>query len=438
MFKLLQQHPRGLTYLFLTEMWERFGFYGMRSLLVLYLITSASKGGLGWSEPRSLYLYGIYIGLANMSAILGGWIADRYLGQRQAIPAGGTLMALGYFSLAVGRLPGLYMGLLLVICGNALFKPCVTAILGQLYEQNDHRRDGGYSLFYMGINLGACLGPLCSTMQVLFGYPWGFALAGVGMCVSMIIFLIAHQTILIDHGHRSTERETKTLNPVERKRLLVLVLLALTHIFFITAFEQAGGLLTIFTLQKVDHFAFGYDIHPGWFLSLNPFFILVLSPVFSSPRFFLQKNRCFIATKMGIGFLSVSLSYLIMVIALLLQPTMMNSLWMVTFYFFITVGELLIIPTLWSQISHLAPRHILSSILGVGLAAVGVGGFLSGVLGSQAEYWGDVRLFSLLSGLMFCIAFLLLLTSPFIRRFIQHPDEPRIAWGTDNDEPEHS
>ena len=308
-------HPKGLYLLFATEMWERFSFYGMRALLVLYAAaaTHAANPGLGWADAQALKLYGWYLGLVYGTAIFGGWIADNWLGQRKAVILGGLVMAAGQFLLAAPldtlgtsgafSLAALgiafpetptsfYLGLVLMCVGNGFFKPNISTMVGDLYPQGDARRDGAFVIFYMGINIGAFLAPLvCSTLGEDPAYGWrvGFLCAGIGMLLSVFIQLAFAQRYIGDVGRvpaaqRSLKMaggEKKPLTQVERDRLRVIFVIFTFVVIFWATFEQAGGLMNLFAEKYVQREVGGFLVPTGWFQSVNSLFIILLGIPFS-------------------------------------------------------------------------------------------------------------------------------------------------------------
>ena len=259
-------HPVGLFVLFFAEMWERFSYYGMRALLVLYLISETGKGkfsGLGWSSEGASNLYGSYTMWVYFTPILGGWLADRFFGYRKAVIIGAFLMTLGHLSLAFEPMPAFYMGLILLVIGNGFFKPNISSIVGQLYAKGSSRKDGGYTIFYQGINVGAFLGSLlCGYFGEKLGWHYGFGLAGVFMFVGMIQFWLS-QRIFGDIGlkpkrsakNQDTSRlhkKKESLTRVEWQRLIVVCVLSFFSIIFWFAFEQAGSSMNIFASKHAD------------------------------------------------------------------------------------------------------------------------------------------------------------------------------------------
>ena len=280
-------HPRGLYLLFATEAWERVQYYGMRAFLVLYLVDRVH--GLGWNEARALTLYGWYTGLCYLSTVAGGWAADRVLGQRRAVVIGGTLMIFGQFLCALKQEPLLYAGGALLIVGNGLFKANISTMVGQLYRPGDPRRDGGFTIFYVGINLGAAVGPLvCGTLAEKVDWSLGFASAGLGMALGLLVFLLLRGRLLGDVGApprvrpRTEGRQPRApLTREERDRIIVIFVLTFFVAIFWAGYEQGGGLMNLFTDRSLDRDFFGHEVPTTWFQAVNSMFIFLLAPVFA-------------------------------------------------------------------------------------------------------------------------------------------------------------
>ncbi len=256
---LVKSHPVGLYLLFTTEMWERLSYYGMRALLVLYMTAETTKGGLGWTKVDALALYGWYTMFVYVTPIFGGLLADRVLGQRRAVTIGGVLMMIGHFLMAVPGLAAFYGALLFLIVGNGFFKPNISTMVGGFYRPGDARRDGAFTIFYMGINLGAFLAPLvCGTLGQKVGWHWGFGAAGVGMLLGLMSFLLFGQRLLGDIGKKvspaagQVKAELPPLTSDEWDRLKVVFALCMFNIFFWAAFEQAGGFMNLYADEKTD------------------------------------------------------------------------------------------------------------------------------------------------------------------------------------------
>jgi len=371
-----QPHPPGLYTLFFTEMWERFSYYGMRALLVLFMVDAIDKGGLGLTKDSATAIYGLYTALVYLVALPGGWIADRLLGAQRSVWYGGLLIAAGHFTLAVPRREAFVIGLLLIVLGTGLLKPNISVIVGHLYPEGGSRRDAGFTIFYMGINIGAALGPLvCSALGEKVNWHMGFAAAGVGMVLALVIFQCTkhrlgeaglHPAHGANDGRSSlvpwgcvvaalatfvlitglTMQGTIPFNPiklsqystylifgmgglfllrvfvlgglsaVEFKRMCVLVLLLLACALFWSGFEQAGSSLNIFAKDYTVRAIPGikYEIPAGWFQSLNPVFIIILAPVVASLWVTLARRgqNVSIPAKFAWGLILMGLGFLVM------------------------------------------------------------------------------------------------------------------------------
>jgi proton-dependent oligopeptide transporter, POT family len=422
-------HPKGLFLLFVTEMWERFSYYGMRALLVLYAAaaTHAANPGLGWADAQALKLYAWYTGFVYLTPLLGGWLADNFLGQRKAVIIGGLVMAVGQFTLAapldlmgmsgaisLGALgiefPGtptsFYVGLLLLILGNGLFKPNISTMVGDLYPQGDARRDGAFTIFYMGINSGAFLAPLvCSTLGEDPAYGWrvGFLCAGIGMLLSVIIQLAFAQRYIGNVGREPAAQRslrmaggTKVpLTQVERDRLRVIFVIFTFVVIFWATFEQAGGLMNLFAEKYTDRQVGMFTVPTGWFQSLNPLFIVLLGIPFSMlwSRLGSRGKNPATPVKMYLGLAQVALGFIFLVVAVFeMQRTgdMKSSMvWLVLAYLFHTTGELCISPVGLSMVTKLAPLRLGSLMMGVWFLVNFVGNTLAGYIGAFTENMGE-------------------------------------------------
>ncbi len=406
-------HPQGLFLLFATEMWERFSYYGMRALLVLTLVagTSAMNPGFGWSKADALSLYGTFTGLCYFTPLIGGWIADNFLGQRKSIIIGGLIMAAGQFTLSAsipGNVSLFYIGLGLIIVGNGFFKPNISTMVGDLYKQGDPRRDGAFTIFYMGINVGAFLAPLvCSTLgeDANWGWKYGYMAAGIGMLISVVTQLILAQRLLGDIGREPGAKRAleaaggkkEPLTKIEWDRMRVVFVLFVFIVIFWTAFEQAGGLLNIYASEKTNRFVGSFEVPAGWFQSVNAFFIVLLGPVFAivwSNLGRAGKNPSTPA-KMIMGLLFTALGFLFMVGAAMDQSANGKAamFWLVLAYLFHTMGELCISPVGLSMVTKLAPIRLASLMMGVWFLINAVANKLAGVVGAYAEQAGELAIF---------------------------------------------
>jgi len=422
-------HPRGLFLLFGTEMWERFSYYGMRALLVLYVVaaTNAQNPGLGWAEPQALKLYAWYTAFVYLTPLIGGWLADNYLGQRKSVIIGGVLMALGQFSLAASpTLLGMagpvdlgalgiafpdtpvtfYLGLILLILGNGFFKANISTMVGDLYEQGDARRDGAFTIFYMGINLGAFLAPLvCSTLgeDPAFGWRVGFFAAGVGMSLSVFIQLLFARRFIGNIGVEPAAQralklaggEHRPLTREEIDRIKVIFVIFVFVVMFWAAFEQAGGLMNLFADQYTDRSLGGITVPTGWFQSLNPLFIVVLAPLFSLLWGALGKRGLSPSTpaKMFSGLFLTAVGFMFLTVAVFQMQHAADMkaamIWLVLAYLFHTLGELCISPVGLSMVTKLAPLRLASLMMGVWLLINFFANLLAGYVGAFSEHMGE-------------------------------------------------
>ncbi|MEN2271621.1 peptide MFS transporter [Vibrio diabolicus] len=408
-------HPRGLFLLFGTELWERFSYYAMRAILVLYLTDTTMNGGLGWSTKDALDLYGIYTGLVYITPLIGGYLADNYLGQRRSILLGGALMAIGQFTLAlpadalgIGSLHSFYLGLGLLITGNGLFKPNISTMVGDLYKEGDNRRDGAFTIFYMGINLGALLaGVVSGSVTTSYGWKAGFVAAGVGMIISLVMQMLLAQSWLGDIGREPaakrdlSNKNSTTKQPLTKEevnRLKVILVMSLFTIVFWAGFEQAGGLMNIYTQQYTDRMIGGFEVPAAWFQSLNPFFIITLAPVLAVLWVKLGKREPTSPVKFAMALFFLAIGFLCMVGAVLEQggdTTVKTSmLWLVGAFFFHTLGELCLSPIGLSLVTKLAPLRLASLMMGAWFGCNAIANYVAGYVGSHVGELGAMAIFS--------------------------------------------
>ena len=414
-------HPKGLFVLFFTEMWERFSYYGMRAILVLYLVTQTTgdNPGLGWTSAEALALYGWYTMLVYVASIPGGWIADRLIGQKKSVLIGGLTLCLGHSILAVEQMWAFYFGLGLIIAGVGLLKPNISTMVGGLYEQGDIRRDKGFTIFYIGINIGAFLSSLIvGYVGEVHGWHYGFGLAGIGMLLGQLVYM-AGQKHLIHVGNLLTKTENpeekekynQPLTKIEIDRVKVLLLSFLIVIVFWGAFEQAGGLMNIYTLEKTNRVIAGMTIPASVFQSLNAAFIILLGTSVAgywASRSSKNKEASSLF-KMAVGTMIMGTGFFFMSAASAEFDTNGSSAmyWLVLAYLFHTIGELCASPVALSFITKLAPVKYASIMMGVYFAMTGFGNKLAGFLGESASDLGEFVIFTGIA--TFCIAFGLLI-----------------------------
>ena len=411
--------PKGLWILFITEMWERFSYYGMRALLVLYLIASTDETtlnpGFGWSEENAYLLYGLYTWLVYLTPIFGGLIADRFIGTHRSMIVGGWIIAAGHITLAATELfgvtagavvslqssPGALLcflsGLLLIVIGTGFFKPCVSVMVGQLYEPGDERRDGGFTIFYMGINVGAVMSPLIAgTLGETVGWHWGFGSAAVGMILGILVYQYLRPRYLEGIGLRperpttstQTAKPTFSLSKVEWQRIGVILVLAFVgNIAFWTAFEQAGSSMNVFAAQSTDRTVWGLlsDPFPAtWYQAANPASVIIFAPVFAWLWIFLSKRNLNPSTpmKFALGLWLLGLAFLAMVFGAMeaRDGGLAGPHWLLITYVAYTWGELCLSPVGLSMVTKLAPLHLQSFMMGMWFFSFSISNLLAGLV----------------------------------------------------------
>ena len=410
-------HPTGLYVLFFTEMWERFSYYGMRAILVLYLVAATNDGnaGLGWTNVEALALYGWYTMFVYVASIPGGWIADKFLGQKKSVLYGGILLVAGHSILAVEEMWAFYTGLGLIIGGVGLLKPNISTMVGGLYKQGDIRRDEGFTIFYIGINVGAFLSALIvGYVGENYGWHYGFGLAGIGMAAGLIQYVLGQKHLqnvgnFLGASNDVSDKEAmkKPLTKIEKDRIVVLFISFLLVIVFWGAFEQAGGLMNIYASEKTDRMLMGWLVPASWFQSLNAMFIIFLGTsvaVFWAKRK-LQGKLSTSLFKMIIGLIIMGSGFFFMTAAAGQYESDGSSAmyWLVLAYLFHTVGELCISPVALSYITKLAPVKYASLMMGVYFAMTGFGNKLAGVLGEASDSLGEYTIFTGIAA--FCMIF---------------------------------
>ncbi|RLD29617.1 MAG: MFS transporter [Bacteroidetes bacterium] len=421
--KELFGHPIGLFILFFTEMWERFSYYGMRAILVLYLVglTTDSNAGLGWSNGDALALYGWYTMMVYVMSIPGGIIADKLLGQKKSVLYGGILLVLGHSILAVETMWAFYSGLVLIVCGVGMLKPNISTMVGGLYKKGDIRRDKGFTIFYIGINLGAFLSSIIvGYVGEVYGWHYGFGLAGIGMLLGLIQYLygqkhLAHVGNFLGASKNEEEKALlkKPLTKIEKDRIAVLLISFLLVIVFWGAFEQAGGLMNIYTKYKTNRMFMGWEVPATWFQSLNAFFIVIFG-TFVAGYWAKRKLNNKLSTslfKMILGLIIMGAGFFFMTGATAqFESTGTSAMyWLVLAYLFHTIGELCLSPVALSFITKLSPVKYASIMMGVYFAMTGFGSKLAGLLGEWSESLGEYMIFTGIA--VFCVVLgLLVLT----------------------------
>lgn len=417
-------HPRGLATLFLTEMWERFSYYGMRALLVLYMLQhlfvrvrdglevwgfSAFRGfletlyGPMGDQAFSSQIYGLYTGLVYFTPFFGGLIADRYIGQRRAVYVGGVLMGIGHFLMASEEL--FFLALMFLIVGNGFFKPNISTQVGGLYEQGDKRRDGAYTIFYMGINLGGFLSPLvCGTLGQKVGWHWGFGAAGVGMLISLLVYHFGGKHLpQTEHRQSIQDIRQKSHQKLDRSEwwaVVALVYLGILNIVFWGIFEQQGNTLQLWADQNTNWTFLGWTMPSTWYQSFNPFLIFLLAPFLD--MFWRWQSRRNSEpgsiVKMGLGCLFVGIALIVMYVAYQVVGESQGSLaWLFFTTLLLTIGELYLSPVGLSLVTKVAPARIVSMMMGIWFMSSFFGNYLSGHLGMYYERMSKDDFFMMLA-----------------------------------------
>ena len=441
-------HPKGLATLFLTELWERFSYYGMRALLILFMAAPVARGGMGFPLVEAGAIYGLYTGMVYLVCLPGGWIADRILGARRAILIGGIIITCGHFCLALPATKTFFLGLALIVIGTGLLKPNISAMVGELYHGNDPRRDAGFSIFYMGINLGALIAPLaCSYLGERVNWHYGFGLAGIGMAAGVIQYVFGQKNLgntgaapersasarkqltgfglgaLVLLGAIAVLAANGTLSiltlsnafgfiltatvvivfagilllgkwtPVERGRIIVIIILFAAAALFWSVYEQAGSTLNLFAERNTNRAMPGMSgpFPAGWFQSLPPFYVILLAPVFAWLWVKLGPRNPGAPIKFAIGLLFGGLSLIILIP--IAAKAGVSPVWLASTYLLQTIGELLISPVGLSAMTKLAPQRIVGLVLGIWFVALSIGDYISGRLASVYEQFPLPQLF---------------------------------------------
>jgi POT family proton-dependent oligopeptide transporter len=422
--KKLLNHPPGLYVLFFTEMWERFSYYGMRSLLVYYMIKH-----LQITQEDSSRIYGLDTGFVYFTPLFGGMLADRLLGQRKTVVLGAVLMAIGHFLMAFRSL--FFPALLFLILGNGAFKPNISTQVGALYAAGDHRRDRAFSLFYMGINLGAFFSPLvCGTLGEKVGFHWGFGAAGVGMVIGLLVYLRGQKHLPPDLVMQKRSARTRSSEPMTRgdwmKIGAIFVMMALAIVFW-SVYEQQGNTMALWADANTDRVLLGWEMPASWFQSFNPLMIFVLVPMLN--LFWGWQDRRgrepSSVAKMGIGCLLLGAAFLVLIPpARELATTPRASLWWLTACTFVlTLGEVYLSPIGLSLVTKVAPARIVSMMMGVWFLSSFFGNYLSGYLGTFWEKMPREDFFLLMFSLSFAagLGFFALLRP--LKKAIGHGEE---------------
>lgn len=461
-------HPKGLMTLFFTEMWERFSYYGMRALLILFMTAPIATGGLGFNDQTSGAIYGLYSMAVYLLALPGGWVADRITGLKKSVWYGGIIITLGHFTMAFPGIVALvsgnheaaeeltgidlysfFLGLILIVLGTGLLKPNISSMVGQLYTEGSSRRDAGFSIFYMGINLGAFLAPIaCSTLAI---YDWhlGFGLAGFGMLMGLVQYKLTGKYLngvgeQVEPQNEDERKERNKLikgvwliliglfvllafyflgifqiNPVavaavsntvialvalffflyvllwgglnkeEKKKVVVVMILFVFSAIFWSGFEQAGSSLNLFAERFTDREVFGWEIPAGYFQSINSIFIIIFAPFFGAMWVALAKRKLEPSSplKFAFGLLFLGIGFLVMYFAAKIAASgnLAAPTWLVLTYLFHTFGELSLSPVGLSLTTKLAPKKFVGQMMGMWFLSIAMGNLVAGRIAGSAS-----------------------------------------------------
>jgi proton-dependent oligopeptide transporter, POT family len=426
-------HPRGLSTLFFTEMWERFSYYGMRAFLIFYMTAPAAAGGLAFEVPRAGSVYGTYVGSVWFATIFGGIVADRWLGAYRSVLYGGIVIALGHFTLAVKALPFFYAGLALIVIGTGLLKPNATTMLGSLYDEQDARRDAGFSIFYMGINLGAFIGPIIAgALAQNVDWHLGFACAGVGMTLGLIQYVLGRDRLRPAVARvaarpavalpASGESAPFGFTAAEWGRIAAVFVFFVFAALFWAAYEQAASTLNLFVDRYADRTVFGWTVPSSWFVSIQALFVILLSPMFAWLWMRLGPREPSTPVKFAYGLLFAGLSFVLLLpagtMAQRAEGVLVSSLWLVGAYFLQVVGELCLSPVGNSVVTKLAPARIVGMMMGVWFLAIAAGNKLAGLIAGFSATVPFTTLFGAVAAATIGAAVVLFLLIRPIRRLM--------------------
>ena len=442
-------HPRGLPTLFFTELWERFSYYGMRSILILYMTSTAAQGGMGFSVKDAASIYGTYTMSVYLTALPGGLIADYLTGAKVAVFLGGVIIAAGHFSMVFRSTTTFYLGLILISIGTGLLKPNISTMVGGLYRQNDPRRDSGFSIFYMGINLGSVLAGFIvgylakgETFKAFLAsrgldpnssWHYGFGAAGVGMVLGLIIYLI-NQKQLKGVGNKipkaskvkaENNPDVVTRQPLTKqdwKRITVIFIFFLFTILFWGAYEQKGASLNLFADRLVRAEIFGMSFPVPFLQSLTGIFVIMLAPVFARLWIRMGDKQPSSPMKFTLGLIFIGLAFSLMIPASLMTADGRVSFWwLVGLYFLAVCGEMCLSPVGLSTVTKLAPVKLVGIMMGIWFLAAAFGNKLAGYLSGFFVSDNPDRLATLYGGIavgLIVSAGILALLTPTVKRLM--------------------
>lgn len=473
-------HPKGLFTLFFTEFWERFSYYGMRAILVYYMYYEVTKGGLGMDKTLALSIMSIYGSLVYMSGIIGGWLADRVFGTSRAVFIGGILIMLGHIALAIpGTITLFFVSMVLIVLGTGLLKPNVSSIVGEMYAESDNRRDAGFSIFYMGINLGAFISPLIVGSLMDYSFHAGFSIAAIGMFVGLIMFALTKKknlglagttvsnplspaekkkvftmigaavivlaiivAIAISTGTLTFETfvnligilgiliptmyfivmyRSKKTTEVERSRLVAYIPLFIASVMFWAIQEQGSTILASYADTRTQLNFAGIKISPAWFQSLNPLFIITLAPVFAWFWVKLGKREPSIPQKFSLGLLFAGLSFIVILLPAYFGGTdsLVNPLWLVLSYLIVVLGELCLSPVGLSATTKLAPAAFSAQTMSLWFLSSAAAQAINAQIVKFYTPETEMAYFGIIGGASLVLGIILLMMAPKIQSLMK-------------------
>jgi POT family proton-dependent oligopeptide transporter len=439
-------HPKGLGPLFFTELWERFSYYGMRAILMLYMTRAAVEGGLGFDTKHAASIYGTYTMAVYITALPGGLIADYFLGARLAVLVGGIIITFGHFSMVFHSMTTFYLGMALIAIGTGFLKPNISAMVGGLYRENDPRRDSGFSIFYMGINIGAVLAPLAIGYLALgesfkrflssmgfapnSGWHWGFGAAGVGMIAGLAVYMLCGKSLAhvgTQVKKRGTEKvadaaANQPLTAGDWKRIgAILIFFAFTMLFW-SAYEQKGSSLNLFAKDLVRTEFFGMSFPSSYLQSCTPLFVIFLAPVFSYLWVRMKDKQPSSPMKFTLGLVFIGVAYLLLIPASMMTAQgKISPLWLIALYFVEVCGEMCLSPVGLSTVTKLSPVKLVGIMMGIWFLATSLGNKLAGYLAGfyvKDNSWQLMKLYGGISAGLLIAAVILALLTPTIKRLM--------------------
>lgn len=474
-------HPKGLFTLFFTEFWERFSYYGMRAILLFYMYYEVTTGGLGLSQPLALSIMSIYGSLVYMSGIIGGWLADRIFGTSKAVFYGGILIMLGHLVLAIpGSITLFFVSMILIVLGTGLLKPNVSSMVGDIYAEQDHRRDAGFSIFYMGINMGGFIAPyVVGTIGLGYNFHLGFGLAAIGMFFGLLLFMLTKKknlglagtqianplsptekkvvytrigisvliiailiSVLIPLGWLTFDsfilivgilgfliptayftvmyRSPKTTD-VERSRIIAYIPLFIASVIFWAIAEQGSTVLALYADKRTNLDFMGIRISPAWFQSFNPMFIIILAPMFAWLWVKLGDRQPSIPRKFSLGLLFAGLSFLVILVPSYFggPDALVNPLWLVLSIFIVVLGELCLSPVGLSATTKLAPAAFSAQTMSLWFLSNAAAQALNAQLVKFYSAESEMLYFGIIGGTAIVFSLILFLVSPIISRYMK-------------------